>query len=224
MALSRRDLLRLGAVGARASPPADARHRLPGVCRARRGRREVSAGVSARRLRRGQRDHPDRQQRVLRAAADHRHSETESERSAIGDFACRAERRRGVGHASGTEVDGAALEERSARVRTVRGQRGPHAEPLRNAGQRRGRTADRETGDAARRGATRLRIGIPEPAGVGARRNGGAGLVHGRSARGDERRHLGAERLAEGHRQARRSTIARSAFSPACTPARASNR
>jgi uncharacterized protein (DUF1501 family) len=40
----------------------------------------------------------------------------------LGDFAGRVERRRGVGHASGAEVDAAALEERSAGVRTVRGQ------------------------------------------------------------------------------------------------------
>ena len=66
MALSRRDLLKLALVGAAHPLLPDARHRLAGVCGAGRGRREVPAGVSARRLRRRERRHSGRQRLLLR--------------------------------------------------------------------------------------------------------------------------------------------------------------
>jgi uncharacterized protein (DUF1800 family) len=198
------DALTTGSVEAghrrcRAPVAARPRHCLAGLCRAGRRRREVPARLPARRLRRRERRDSRRQRFLLRVSPDDRDPEAGPGESAVGGGA-RARSVAGVGAASGAErLDAAVMAERAARVRAVRRHRRSHAEPLRDAGQRRDRYAGR-VADGQARDAQVVRIRLPQSARRRARRSRRARVVHGRAPHRHDRRHRRAERLVEGDR------------------------
>ena len=199
MALSRRDLLKLALAGA-AHPLLPLRgivsqaFAAPGAADAKFLLVFLRGGYDAANVLM-----PVGSELVLRVAADDRHCPTRSGQPRCGDLAGRSGRRARWGlHPALRESMLPLWEKRPARVRAVRRHRGPDAQPLRDAGQRRGRPAGRGAERAARsRGSGFL--------------NRLAGALDGTAApvsftdglpvvmTGDV---LGAERVAEGHRPA----------------------
>ena len=179
--LSRRDVLKLALARRRASAAAGARHRLAGVRRARRGRREVPARLSARRLRRGQR-------RRFPSAATSTTSRARRSRCRNPIRPIRTPRSRSRGRT--TPRRGACI--RRSRTRCCRSGRSGQLAFVPFAGTEDLTRSHFETQDSVESGLpvpapgaarARVRIGLSQSSRRRARRHGRAGRVHRRSAR-----------------------------------------